>query len=202
MATVLYIHGKGGNAQESQRYEPLFPAFSVLGLDYTSTTPWAAKEEFRAALEKLYRKEGKITLVANSIGAYFSMQAGIEDYFEKAYFISPMVDLEGLILGMMQALHVTENELKEKGVIETPWGEPLSWEYLSYVRSHPIVWRVPTHILYGENDALTPKETIKAFAKAHGATLTVMGGGEHWFHTEEQMRFLDDWIKEKEGATQ
>jgi len=21
-----------------------------------------------------------------------------------------------------------------------------------------------------------------------------MDGGEHWFHTEEQMRFLDDWI--------
>ena len=29
------------------------------------------------------------------------------------------------------------------------------------------------------------------------ATLTVMEGGEHWFHTEEQMAFLDNWIKEK-----
>ena len=26
------------------------------------------------------------------------------------------------------------------------------------------------------------------------ATLTVMEGGEHWFHTEEQMDFLDRWI--------
>jgi hypothetical protein len=24
-----------------------------------------------------------------------------------------------------------------------------------------------------------------------------MEGGEHWFHTEEQMLFLDNWIKEK-----
>ena len=23
--------------------------------------------------------------------------------------------------------------------------------------------------------------------------------GEHWFHTEEQMRFLDDWIRSCEG---
>jgi len=25
--------------------------------------------------------------------------------------------------------------------------------------------------------------------------LTVMKGGEHWFHTKEQMAFLDAWIK-------
>ena len=24
--------------------------------------------------------------------------------------------------------------------------------------------------------------------------------GEHWFHTEEQMRFLDDWIRSCEGG--
>jgi len=27
-----------------------------------------------------------------------------------------------------------------------------------------------------------------------GAELTVMEEGEHWFHTDEQMRFLDNWI--------
>ena len=32
------------------------------------------------------------------------------------------------------------------------------------------------------------------FAKQVGAKLTVMKDGEHWFHTEEQMSFLDDWI--------
>ena len=37
-------------------------------------------------------------------------------------------------------------------------------------------------------------ETISAFAKRIGAELTVMPNGEHWFHTEEQMRFLDGWI--------
>ena len=29
--------------------------------------------------------------------------------------------------------------------------------------------------------------------------LTVTESGEHWFHTEEQMRFLDDWIRSCEG---
>ena len=27
------------------------------------------------------------------------------------------------------------------------------------------------------------------------ADLTVMPGGEHWFHTEEQMQFLDQWLR-------
>ena len=26
------------------------------------------------------------------------------------------------------------------------------------------------------------------------SALTVMPGGEHWFHTDEQLRFLDRWI--------
>ena len=30
------------------------------------------------------------------------------------------------------------------------------------------------------------------------AELTVMEDGEHWFHTGEQMRFLDDWIRRGE----
>ena len=41
---------------------------------------------------------------------------------------------------------------------------------------------------------MTSKETISVFAESIGATLTVMENGEHWFHTEEQMKVLDDWI--------
>lgn len=64
-----------------------------------------------------------------------------------------------------------------------------------YVRNHPIKWNIPTHILYGENDNLTSMETISAFANRIGASLTVMKDGEHWFHTDEQMKFLDNWIR-------
>ena len=41
---------------------------------------------------------------------------------------------------------------------------------------------------------MTSKETITAFAKETGASLTIMPDGEHWFHTEKQMKFLDQWI--------
>ena len=114
-----------------------------------------------------------------------------------AFFISPVADMETLILRMMTWASVSEEELRAKGEIETAFGQTLSWEYLSYVREHPVAWHVPTHILYGAADHLMPLAVIKAFAEKTDATLTVMENGEHWFHTEEQMLFLDRWIKER-----
>lgn len=90
---------------------------------------------------------------------------------------------------------VSEAALQEKGTIETTFGETLSWEYLCDVRAHPLRWSVPTEILYGSKDFLTSEETVAAFARAHRAGLTVMENGEHWFHTDEQMAFLDDWLR-------
>ena len=90
-----------------------------------------------------------------------------------------------------------ESELKKKRTIHTDFGEDLSWEYLSYVREHPVDWNVTTDILYGSADNLTSVDTITVFAQAHHASFTVMENGEHWFHTEEQMQFLDNWLKNK-----
>lgn len=196
---VLYVHGKGGSAAESEHYRALFPDCEVMGLDYKTFTPWETGKEIHAALEKLKNRYESVTLIANSIGAFFCMNAGIEKMISKAYFISPIVDMEKLILNMMTWANVSEEELKATGVIHTSFGEDLSWDYLSYVRSHPMQWTVPTEILYGENDHLTSYETIAAFAEKHHAGLTVMENGEHWFHTGEQMQFLDNWIKISEG---
>jgi pimeloyl-ACP methyl ester carboxylesterase len=196
---VLYIHGKGGSAAESNHYKALFPDYEMIGLDFQTLTPWETGTEIRAAAEELKAEYESIILIANSIGAFFSMNAGIGHLISKAYFISPIVNMEKLITDMMQWANVTEKELKSKGVIHTAFGEDLSWKYLCYVREHPIDWKVPTSILYGSRDNLTSFETISDFAKKHRATLTVMESGEHWFHTEEQIRFLDDWIRSSEG---
>ncbi len=198
MNAVLYIHGKGGSAAESARFGPLFPGHDVIGLDYRTFTPWETGKEIRAAAEKLKTDHERVILIANSIGAFFSLHAGIDGLIQRAYFISPVVDMERLIAGMMAGARVTEAELRARGVIPTAFGEDLSWEYLRYVRSHPIVWNAPTHILYGGGDQLTPRDAVTAFAWKYGASLTVMENGEHWFHTEEQMRFLDDWIRQTE----
>lgn len=194
---VVYVHGKGGSAQEAEHYKALFPDCAVIGFDYHAQTPWEAKEEFPGFFAALRKRCENLTLVANSIGAFFSLLSLDEELVDTAYFISPVVDMEQLICNMMLWAGVTEQKLAEKQEIPTEFGETLSWKYLCYVREHPISWKIPTRILYGENDNLTSMETIKAFAEKINAELTVMPGGEHWFHTEEQMQFLDSWIAPK-----
>lgn len=197
---ILYIHGKGGTAEEAAHYEPLFTGCDVAGLAYKAETPWDAKSELPAAFQRLSVGYDRVILIANSIGAYFSMCVLPQARLEKAYFLSPIVDMEKLIARMMGWANVSENDLREKGTIETAFGETLSWEYLCYVRRHPIQWTVPTEILYGGQDNLTDRETIAAFAKTHQAGLTVWENGEHWFHTPEQMKLLGDWILRCEKA--
>jgi len=192
---VVYVHGKGGSAGEAEHYRPLFDGCEVVGFDYRAQTPWEAREEFPRFFESLRSNCDSLTLIANSIGAFFSMTSLSARHVDRAFFISPVVDMEALIADMMARANVTEDELRAKKEIPIGFGETLSWDWLCDVRSHPVQWTVPTRILYGECDFLTPPETMAAFAARINAPLTVMPGGEHWFHTPEQMAFLDNWIR-------
>ena len=193
---IVYVHGKGGNAEEANYYRKFFnDDFDIIGFDYKSENPWDAKSEFSDYFDSIIPEYNKTILIANSIGAYFSLISLADKKIEKAMLISPIVDMERLILDMMTWANVSEEELSIKKEIETPFGETLSWEYLSYVRKNPIHWNIPTGILYAEKDSMTSISTITDFSKKINANITVMSGGEHWFHTKEQMDFLDNWIK-------
>ena len=147
----------------------------------------------------MFHRYSKIYLIANSIGAYFSILSLSGKPIEKAMLISPIIDMECLILEMMRRENISEEELSLRKKVNTLSGELLSWEYLSYVRNNPITWNIPSSILYGEKDNMISLDTISIFADKINADLTVMENGEHWFHTEEQVRFLDDWFKKNIG---
>lgn len=192
---VIYIHGKGGTAQEAEHYQALFPEADVVGFDYEAETPWEAVQEFPAFYDKAVAGYQTVYVFANSIGAFFTLCALSEKHIDKVFFISPIVDMEKLILQMMAWAKVTEAELQERKEIPTEFGETLSWDYLCYVREHPPKWQHPVYILYGEKDNLMSRENIADFVEKVGGELTVMKNGEHWFHSDEQMAFLDNWIK-------
>ena len=81
-SVVLYIHGKDGTASECEHYKSLFPGCDVFGLDYQPLTPWETDGEIHSAVLKLKEKYDHIILIANSIGAFFSMDAGIDMIIE------------------------------------------------------------------------------------------------------------------------
>ncbi len=84
---VLYIHGKGGNAMEADHYKTLFAGYDVVGLDYHADNPWEAISEFKEFFHGYRKGHDSIILIANSIGAYFSMCAFNHEKIDKAFFI-------------------------------------------------------------------------------------------------------------------
>ena len=44
---AVYVHGKGGNATESEHYKPLLPEYDVIGFDYKSEIPWDANRNLQ-----------------------------------------------------------------------------------------------------------------------------------------------------------
>ncbi len=193
--TVIYIHGKDGNIEEALHYKNLFKEYDVTGFDYKSYTPWDAEKEFKEYFEEINKKYEEVIVVASSIGAYFTMCSLNEHIISRAYFISPIVDMKKLIEDMMIWANVSLEELKEQKRIETSFGETLDYEYYTYVKNNPLIWNKETYVLYGDKDSLITTETIDSFVKETDSHLTVMKNGEHWFHTAEQMNFLDEWIK-------
>lgn len=191
---VLYIHGLGGNIDEARHYEHLFDDADIIGFDYQSGYPWEARVEFKDKISDLASRYQKITVIAISIGAYFLMNAEVSEYIDKAFFISPILDMESLIMKMMVWNGVSEEELKEKKIIHNNYGDDLSYEYLEYVRKNPVIWNVRTAVLYGAKDNLQSKDVIDEFVDKHKAILTVFKNSEHYIHTDEEMQLLDEWI--------
>lgn len=192
---ILYIHGKGGSHLEAEQYKKNCLGFDIIGIDYNDYLPWVVQNQIRSVYDNVHERYDYIYVIATSIGAYFVMHTLQTCDIKKALFISPVLDMERLILDMMSWANVSENDLRAKKEIPTDFGETLSWKYLCFVRENPIKWNVPTEILYAGNDNLISRQTVNWFINNHNANLTVMENGEHWFHTDEQLSFLDIWMK-------
>jgi pimeloyl-ACP methyl ester carboxylesterase len=205
----LCIHGQGGCKEEAGAFAQIADSYSwqVLSIDLPGHgerinekdhfDPWHTAPELLSILEYARKHWTSLALFANSIGAWFSMLAFEKETFSHGLFVSPVLNMENLILNMMSLSNVSENRLRSELIIPTSFGQTLSWEYLEYVREHPVEqWTTPTYILYGENDNLTGRGIVDSFVRKFNCKLTVMKNGEHWFHTQQQLDVLYGWIKD------
>lgn len=203
----LFVHGQMGCKEEAEAFARIVipKGFQALAVDLPghgqrreqgeALTPWMAVPELKATASWAKARWNSFSVRANSIGAYFSLLA--LEAPDKALFVSPVLDMEELIRTMMMWAGVSDEQLYEAGEITTSFGQTLSWQYLDYVRRHPIHhWQGQTCILYGDQDAMTPLSTAQAYASRHEATLTVVPGAEHWFHTPSQLAALQAWETE------
>jgi len=208
----LFVHGQGGSRLEGGAFASRAEAagWQVLSLDLPGhglrqgtgeeLTPGAAAPELRRAMAFARERWEEVSLRATSIGAYCSMLAFQDAPPAESLFLSPVVDMEALILRMMAWAGVDEPRLEREKEIPTDFGQTLSWRYLTCVREHPIRrWPGPTAVLWAEGDELIPREDIDGFRRRFPCRLTVYPGGEHWFHTPEQLAVVEEWERKALG---
>lgn len=204
----IYIHGRCGYKEEAEAFADIAGRYGwqVLSIDLPehgerkdergTFDPWHAVPELSAVMEYGKNHWSKISLCANSIGAWFSMLSYKGEKLENCLFLSPILDMYRLISNMMIWSEVSKEQLESRGTIPTASGQTLSWEYLLYAKNNPIIkWDVPTSILYGARDELTERSVVERFAEQFGCELTVMEDGEHWFHTKEQLEVWNKWVE-------
>lgn len=164
------------------------------------TEPCMAQECVLELID-LYRfarqMSSQISVFGCSMGAYFSLLAFADQPIERAWFLSPVTDMERIIRNIMGYCSITEEEFEKLQTVQNPF-ETLYWEYFQYVKKHPITsWKHTTFILRGEKDTLCEYESVAAFAERFSCDLVEQKGGEHWFHTPEQLDFFRVWLRER-----
>lgn len=138
-----------------------------------------------------------ISIFACSMGAYFSLLAYFDLPIKQCLFLSPVINMERIINNMMTWFGISEARLKTEKEIETPIGQVLDWDYYCYVKSHPVrEWDKLTSILYGSKDELSEFAVVSSFAEQYNCNLVIMADGEHYFHTDVQLEFFRQWLKD------
>lgn len=163
--------------------------------------PYACKvqncvQDLNSIMRYAQSLSNNISVFACSMGAYFSLLAYSQEPLKQCLFLSPVVNMERIINNMMTWFSISENRLEIEKEVSTPIGQTLYWDYYCYVKEHPIVaWNNRTSILYGSEDNVCEFDVVSTFAKRFDCDLQVIENGEHYFHTEEQLQLLRQWLK-------
>lgn len=202
----VFVHGKMSSKEAAEPFARIAEekGYQTLSFDLAQhgerrdgavLDVFSGVRDLNAAADYAFSRYAHVSLFACSIGAYFSLQTYGERPFEKALFQSPMVDMSWLVGRMMAWFHVSVEQLKEKGVIDTPI-DPLRWDYYQYIQTHPTLrWPIPTAILYGGRDNLQPPEVMEAFAGRFQCRLTVSPDSEHPFMGPGDGEIVEKWLR-------
>lgn len=161
--------------------------------DREALTPWAHCGELAGTAGEVSAAHRRVSLFACSLGAFMALHALARTPLDRALFASPLVDMEAFIARRMTLQGISERELRARRHVPLADGQSLDWDYLTWVRRHPVRWHHPTSVLYGRSDAIVPRPDIDSFTRATGAQLQVIPAG-HYLHTPRDLTVLRHWV--------
>ena len=193
---VVYIHGLHGSSEEADIYNFLTD-YDARGLNYEDGNPWEVGPIVKEEFKKIIGPYKEVVVIANSIGAFYTYEYLWEFNIKQAFFISPIASMFKIINNYFSSGIITKEELKEKRLIQADDGAMIYYDFYEKYSSSDYHgdWKVPTDILFGSKDELVHIEDIAKFLEYHPfSRLTIKQESGHWFHTDEEIRFLKNWI--------
>lgn len=204
----LYVHGKQASKEAAAGFAAIAQerGFQTLSFDLPrhgerASEPdrcdiWNGMRDLAILRDAAFARWREVSLYGCSLGAFFCLNTFAGDAFKKCLFQSPIVDMDDLTRQMMLWFGITEERLEREREIETPI-DLMTWAYVQYVRTHPIVsWSIPTSVLYAGRDNLQSREVIDAFCGRFNAALTVSPQSEHPFMGEGDADIVARWLRE------
>ena len=171
----LFVHGLHGRKEEASDFaEVAVPkGYQVMSIDLpVERQPWEVMPLLNEVRDYLYQNWESVSIRANSIGSWFSLLAFQGKKIDQALLVSPLLDMQK---------YIEEQTSHEE-------------DYYQWVIKNPIDRRnAPTYILRPDVDLVVSEAVGRDFISQHKCQITTMQGGEHWFHTPEQLAFLKAW---------
>lgn len=158
-----------------------------------------ASSEVKAFAQLARSQSTDVSLLASSIGVYFSLCDTPVGAFERAWLVSPLIDLEDYIRDVMAEYSVTDEQLETATVIDTPRAV-LEWPYLRFVVEHPARLEIPSWTIRGDQDEVVPLETLNRFVSAPDFELVQIEGGRHFLGQPPHLDAVIKWFEERYAA--
>ncbi len=175
----LFVHGLHGWKEEALPFAKVAvpKGYHILTVDLTvERKPWEVLLVLNEVRDYMYNNWKSVSIRANSIGSWFSLQAFQSKKVDQALFVSPILDMKRFI----ELLPQREDD------------------YYEWVVNNPIIrWDAPTYILRPKNDQIVDERVNQSFLSSHRCKVQVMDDGEHWFHTLQQLDVLRRWEEDK-----
>lgn len=203
----IYVHGKMSYKESAEKFAKIADkkGYQTISFDLPKhgerseqSEPcdiWNGRKDLLKIAKYSWERWNSLSLYACSLGAHFSLYSYPGWAFKNCLFQSPIVNIDYLVDRLFEWYQLSEDILRDRKVIETPL-HTLTWEYYMFIRENPVSeWKIPTSILYAQNDGLQSRQVMEEFAQKYNCNLTIANNCNHGFDQGNDKEIEKEWLE-------